>query len=213
MKFVVAWRAFLLTYVGVEAFAPSPSFLVRRHIGKVVASESLTRRNSFVFGAGEVFDDDDDDFLDIGGDDEDEDDYDDEDGDDEDEVEPYQEMAASEFLEDDAEKMDRLALPVGSSSLDWGGEYGKLRERVEDSESGKSQSPSYALFRVMTAETPNRTINNFVRQAKPELVNAMSGAVSALLGGLSNPAMGIESVIKASGDKIANLCFQLQMTG
>jgi len=41
----------------------------------------------------------------------------------------------------------------------------------------------------------------------------MSGAVSSLLGGLSNPAMGIETVVQTSSEKLGQLCFQLMMTG
>jgi len=41
----------------------------------------------------------------------------------------------------------------------------------------------------------------------------MTGAVSSLLGGLSNPAMGIEMVVQASSEKLGKLCFQLIMTG
>ena len=152
-----------------------------------------------------------------GDEDEDEEDEEDEDEDEEDEDAAYKESAVSEFLDDEDSSRTNdnagMVLPVGSSALDWGGEYDTLRERIEDSASGKSQNPSYALFRVMTAETPNQTIARFVLKAKPELVQAMSGAVNALLGGLSNPAMGMETIVKASGDKIANLCFQLQMTG
>lgn len=126
--------------------------------------------------------------------DEDEDDEDDE------EPDPYAEKASSEFVE-------------SGSGLDWGGALGKLRQRVSDVESGESQSPSKALFRIMTSQTPNQAIGTFVNTANPQVVAAMSGAVSTLLGGLSNPAMGVETIVKASGEKIGSLCFQLQMTG
>jgi len=122
------------------------------------------------------------------------------DEDDDEEPDPYSEKASSEFLEN-------------GSGLDWGGALGKLRERVSDVESGASQSPSTALFRVMTSQTPNQVIGEFVNTANPQVVAAMSGAVSSLLGGLSSPAMGVETVVKASGEKIGSLCFQLQMTG
>jgi len=99
------------------------------------------------------------------------------------------------------------------SSLDWGGELGKLRQRMGDIDSGKSRDPSNALFRLMSAKTPNEMIGHFVQSANPKVVRACSDAVNSLLGGLSSPAMGIETIVKTNGEKIGNLCFQLQMTG
>lgn len=130
-----------------------------------------------------------------------EEDEDDDDDDEEEDDDHYSKKASEEFLE------------RATSGLDWGGALGTLRERVSDVESGASQSPSNALFRVMTSQTPNEAIGNFISTADRQVVAAMSGAVSSLLGGLSNPAMGVETVVKASGEKIGSLCFQLQMTG
>lgn len=133
-----------------------------------------------------------------------------EDDDEDDDVpDAYMKANPSEFLE--GERGSLLAAgPV--TTADWGGEYGRLRERFSEQEAGGA-TPSSALFRLMTSETPNQAIGNFVRTANPQVIQAMSGAVNGLLGGLSNPSMGMETLIKASGDKIANLCFQLQMTG
>ena len=64
-----------------------------------------------------------------------------------------------------------------------------------------------------SSETPNQVIGQFITTANPQVVQAMSGAVGSLLGGLSNPNMGIETVVKATGEKVGSLCFQLQMTG
>jgi hypothetical protein len=147
---------------------------------------------------------------------------DDEDDDDEDDDEDYEEdayesRAKSEFL--DRSKSSGLGGLVRSpptepkTTVDWGGALGRLRERLDDVASGKSQNPSNALFRLMSSQSPNQAIGSFVNTANPEVVQAMSGAVSSLLGGLSNPQMGHEVIVKASGDRIANLCLQLQMTG
>ena len=159
-------------------------------------------------------------FIDAG-DDNDNNDEDDEDDDEDDDVEPdvYMEKAASEFLEGDGSSEESSLstsssglAPMGATSLDWGGAYGKLRDRVDDIESGRT-GPSDALFRLMSTDTPNEAIGKFINEANPEVVGAMSGAVSSLLGGLSNPSTGIEIVVKATGEKLGNLCFQLQMTG
>ena len=57
-----------------------------------------------------------------------------------------------------------------------------------------------------------RIIDRIV-EANPEVVAAMTGMVSSLLGSLSNPAMGMEVIVQASSEKLGNLCFQLMMTG
>lgn len=140
----------------------------------------------------------------------------DEDDDEEEDLEPdpYMEKATSEFLDggDDTSSSSSSLAPMGATSLDWGGALDTLRDRVDDIESGK-RGPSNALFRLMSAETPNQAIGKFIQEADPSVIQAMSGAVSSLLGGLSNPSTGIEVVIKANGDKLGNLCFQLMMTG
>ena len=136
--------------------------------------------------------------------------------DDEEEVgtDPYMEKATSEFLDggDTSGDSSSSLAPMGATSLDWGGALDTLRDRVDDIESGKS-GPSNALFRLMSAETPNQAIGKFIQEAEPSVIQAMSGAVSSLLGGLSNPSTGIEVVVKANGEKLGNLCFQLMMTG
>jgi hypothetical protein len=130
---------------------------------------------------------------------------------------PYIEAASSEFKESSKEKFSQVRLARGSdidmgkSSLDWGGEYGKLSNRIEDVKNGAAKKPSQVLFRILTAESPNQTISSFLKAANPQVVRAMSGAVASLLGSLSRP--GIETIVKATGEKIGNLCFQLQMTG
>lgn len=43
---------------------------------------------------------------------------------------------------------------------------------------------------LLQRRDPNEAIGRFVREANPEVVASVSGAVSSLLGGLSNPANG-----------------------
>ena len=152
--------------------------------------------------------------------------YADDDDDDEDDIldtDPYAQTAPSEFTEDDAlpkvisgslaKALARQSRQLNTSPLDWGGALSTLRSRVSDIEEGKSTNPSRALFRSISRERPNEAIGRFVREANPEVVAAMTGAVGSLLGSLSNPAMGIEVIVQASSEKLANLCFQLMMTG
>ena len=198
---------------------PSPAFSVPPSTPFVTQSPAFQTR---------LFSDEDDDMMDFGGDFDDDyvdDDYDDSelvidvegDGDYDDydaedlEEDPYVGLASSEFGEESSSALatnDALA-----TDLDWGGALGSLRSRMEDVEAGTSGDPSQALFRLMSAQTPNQIIGNFVSSADPQVVQAMSGAVTSLLGGLSSPNMGVEVQVKASGEKIGSLCFQLQMTG
>jgi hypothetical protein len=154
--------------------------------------------------------------------------YDDDDGDDDDDdSDPYAQMAPSEFAEEDNDTIllspaapnslekavARQLRQLNTSPLDWGGALSTLRSRVSDIESGRSTNPPTALFRTITRERPNEAIGRFVREANPEVVAAMTGMVSSLLGSLSNPAMGMEVIVQASSEKLGNLCFQLMMTG
>lgn len=138
----------------------------------------------------------------------------DDDDDDEEEVEkdPYTEAAYLEFGENTSDNEDDSSDLSITTSVDWGGAYGKLQQRLEDVEAGRT-GPSNALFRIMSKESPNEAISNFVKEADPEIVAVMNGAIGSLLGGLSNPVIGIETIVNANQEKLANLCFQLQMTG
>ena len=143
-------------------------------------------------------------------------DYDDFDDDDDLlEEDPYVGLASSEFGSEDSSYSSALATTTDplTTDLDWGGALGSLRSRMEDVEAGTSGDSSQALFRLMSASSPNQMIGKFVSSADPQVVQAMSGAVSSLLGGLANPNMGVEVQVKATGEKISSLCFQLQMTG
>lgn len=137
------------------------------------------------------------------------DEEDDEEDEEEEEEDPYTKFANSEFKDKESSALSKLS----ASDIDWGGALGKLRQRVGDIESGKSKDPSNALFRLMSAKTPNQLIGTFVSSANPKVVKACSDAVNSLLGGLSNPVMGVETIVKTNAEKIGNLCFQLQMTG
>lgn len=145
-------------------------------------------------------------------DDDDDEDEEDEEGEDND---LYNRLAASEFKDTEmgTDESNIDTTTSMSTNVDWGSALGSLRQRVGDIETGKSKLPSQNLFRIMTSDSPNQAISSFVKSANPEVLQSMMTAVSGLLGGLANPMMGIDTVITANGEKIANLCFQLQMTG
>ena len=164
------------------------------------------------------------------------DEADDDDDDDDDDVDddPYTQVAHSEFS--DADNADENTTPDDASSsittttssssatastsaltttteINWSSALAQLSNRVDDIEKGVSQNPAQTLFRMMSSETPNQMIGTFVATANPTVVQAMSGAITSLLGGLSNPSLGIDTIVKAPRSKIGTLCFQLQMTG
>lgn len=114
----------------------------------------------------------------------------------------YSKIARSEFVD--------TSTGDATTAVDWGGALGKLRERIGDVQKGGGGiSPSTALFRSMTRDSPNEAITRFLQEAKPDVIGAMTGAVMSLLGGLSNPAIGVETIVKANGEKLGNLCFQV----
>ena len=183
-----------------------------QHVGQSVSAKTFLHSKLY----SQVF------VVDSGDNDDDDDDYDDDEEDeDEDDRDPYLDAASSEFLDDPSERQSATSSIVPSdpglssptTGVDWGGALGRLRERVEDFESGDSKNPSKALFRLMSSESPNQAIGSFISRANPQVIEAMSSAVSSLLGGLANPQSGVQMIVKASGEKIGSLCFQLQMTG
>jgi len=145
------------------------------------------------------------------------DEEDEEEEDDNDDDDPYTTNASSEFQETDrgnkSESSDDDSGETLTTLTDWGGALSTLRQRIDDVETGKSQNPSQVLFRIMSSSPPTETIRKFVNEANPEIVQAMSGTVQGMLGGLSNPMTGIETIVTANSDKLSALCFQLQMTG
>jgi hypothetical protein len=172
--------ALVANFWRVSSFSPCPSFT--RHL-QTINNKDDTRLHSMPPPPGESF-------IVILGDDDDDDegeDYEDEEhGEEEPEEDAYTQAAKEEFEEASSDDSSTLAMVDGGGLTtfeDWGGALGKLRQRVEDVESGKSQDPSHALFRVMSSQTPNQVIGKFVTSANPQTVQAMSGAVSSLLGG------------------------------
>lgn len=149
------------------------------------------------------------------------DEEDEEEDDDEEEESLYEQFASSEFLDTKSDKDSGSKSEITQSftpnspndkPVDWGGEYDTLRNRFDDVKNNKI-GPSNTLFRTLTSQTPNESIMSFINDASPQVITAMSSTVKNLLGGLNNPSTGMEMVVKANGEKLGSLCFQLQMTG
>ena len=169
------------------SFAPIPAFPVSRSFSSAAQRTSSSLRALPPPPPGEAF------IIVLGDDDDRDGEEEDEEEEDEEEdgqikVDQYIEAAQEEFQE----RPSSSALATNNNNnkgdlttkQDWGGALGKLRQRMEDIETGKSDDPSHALFRVMSAQTPNQLIGQFVTSANPQTVQAMSGAVSSLLGGM-----------------------------
>lgn len=167
-----------------SAFVPGPAFtrhISRPAIGQPAAFPLDIRLHSMP--PGESF------IIIVGGDDDEgeEEEEEEEEDEEEEQPDPYLATAKEEFEEKLPKESSALAMLDGGKLTtfeDWGGALGKLRQRVEDVETGKSQDPSHALFRLMSSQTPNQLIGKFVTSANPQTVQAMSGAVSSLLGGM-----------------------------
>ena len=86
-----------------------------------------------------------------------------------------------------------------------------LSRRAADLAAGRTGS-SDVLFRQLTPVLPSEGIRKFISGSSPVVLSAMSDAIGALMGGLANPAVGAGIVVKADGEKLAALCFQLQKT-
>ena len=120
--------------------------------------------------------------------------------DDELEEDEYEQAARSEFVEDSPletsvlspSSLARTSRPLGESPVNWSGALSTLQSRVEDARSGRASEPANLLFRTITRERPNEAIGRFVSEADPQVVAAMTGTVSSLLGSLSNPQVGLE---------------------
>ncbi len=204
---IVSTPTFVTTTTSSTSGAQSPPLALLRSNNGIRSSSEL-----FVSGGGGNL------FRPIRnqGDDEEEE----EDEDEEDEESLYEQFASSEFLDTKGDKGSESSEITQSFTpnspydkpIDWGGEYDTLRNRFDDVKNNKI-GPSNTLFRIMTSQTPNEAIMSFINDASPQVITAMSSTVTNLLGGLTNPSTGMEMIVKANGDKLGSLCFQLQMTG
>lgn len=82
---------------------------------------------------------------------------------------------------------------------------------TSDSPSGLSRSKPNPYLNVVSRLTPSDLISRFTSTASPRVQDAVRTTVLGLIGGL--PSMAFETKTIATGERLASLMFQLQMTG
>jgi hypothetical protein len=90
-------------------------------------------------------------------------------------------------------------------------ELERLRSRIQKIQENGITSPSEKLFELATKETPSALMRSFFAGASPEVSQAMRDAITSLLGSL--PPLEFDARMTTTGDKLAALMLQLQMTG
>ncbi|KAL1503972.1 hypothetical protein AB1Y20_010388 [Prymnesium parvum] len=89
----------------------------------------------------------------------------------------------------------------------------KLQARIAriQQSGGQVASPAQKLFELATQKPPSSILREFVATSSPQVQQAMQDAISSMLGAL--PPFEFDSQITTTGDKLAALMLQLQMTG
>lgn len=87
----------------------------------------------------------------------------------------------------------------------------KLSQRIATIQQNGLATPAQKLFELATNKSPQALMQDFFRTSSPEVVDAMRDAVVSLLGTL--PPFEFEAQISTTGDRLASLMLQLQMTG
>jgi len=90
-------------------------------------------------------------------------------------------------------------------------DLGKLRQRIEKIQSGGLSTPAQMLFELATEKAPGDVMREFFSTASPQVTEAMQDAVMSLLGSL--PPLQFDTSMTTTGDRLAALMLQLQMTG
>ena len=87
----------------------------------------------------------------------------------------------------------------------------KLRSRIEKIQSEGLSTPAQMLFELATEKAPGDVMREFFTTASPQVTEAMQDAVMSLLGSL--PPLQFDASMTTTGDRLAALMLQLQMTG
>ena len=87
----------------------------------------------------------------------------------------------------------------------------KLRSRIQKIQSEGLSTPTQMLFELATEKAPAEVMREFFTTASPQVTEAMQDAVMSLLGSL--PPLQFDASVTTTGDRLAALMLQLQMTG
>ena len=91
------------------------------------------------------------------------------------------------------------------------GDMDALRSRIEKIQKDGIATPAQKLFELSTRQSPSTMMREFFATASPEVSQSMQDAVTTLLGAL--PPFEFDAQVTTTGDKLAALMLQLQMTG
>eukprot|EP00316_Scyphosphaera_apsteinii_P021191 CAMPEP_0119319044 /NCGR_PEP_ID=MMETSP1333-20130426/48330_1 /TAXON_ID=418940 /ORGANISM="Scyphosphaera apsteinii, Strain RCC1455" /LENGTH=362 /DNA_ID=CAMNT_0007325367 /DNA_START=111 /DNA_END=1199 /DNA_ORIENTATION=- len=86
-----------------------------------------------------------------------------------------------------------------------------LRKRISRIQERGLTTPSQTLFEIATEKPPAVLLRDFFMEAPAPVQQAMQDAVVSLLGNL--PPFQFDSTVTTTGDRLAALMLQLQMTG
>lgn len=100
--------------------------------------------------------------------------------------------------------------PASGALIDKG-DIERLSARIARIQKSGLVTPSQKLFELASQESPGELMRSFFNSASPSVTQAMQDAVVALVGSL--PAMEFDAQVSTTGDKLAALMLQLQMTG
>ena len=87
----------------------------------------------------------------------------------------------------------------------------KLKSRIQRIQENGLATPAQKLFDMAMSKPPQVLMQEFFRTGDPMVVQAMQDAVASLLGTL--PPFEFDAQMTTTGDKLAALMLQLQMTG
>jgi hypothetical protein len=141
----------------------------------------------------------------------------------------------SEQLRKAREYMSDNSLPISfGQDIPFNNNINILNEQQSSSSSNTTETPSSAItynnrnqfvvggltpedvdnnpyIAVVTKLSPSDLISKFTKTAPPSVLNAVRNTILGLIGGL--PKMAFETTTVTTGQKLASLMFQLQMTG
>jgi hypothetical protein len=87
----------------------------------------------------------------------------------------------------------------------------RLKRRIQNIQENGLATPAQKLFDMAMSQPPQALMREFFRTGDPMVIQAMQDAVAALLGNL--PPYEFDAQMTTTGDKLAALMLQLQMTG
>ena len=103
------------------------------------------------------------------------------------------------------------APPADGGDLVSPSDMARLRARISRIQEEGLATPAQKLFDLAMATPPQALMVEFFRTSPASVTQAMQEAVMSLLGAL--PPLEFDSQVTTTGDKLAALMLQLQMTG